>query len=135
MMRMFKENYEDALQRKSRERLRGSSLTEKDMRFFEAEAKIVVCETGISMYEFRQRFDNRYETAIGNDSLHEAIDQGIRQDWFQLGKPKNYVREGSPDRNIVLTQKGFERIFEKGFEEFMAMTHSLCVAEAIGGMR
>jgi hypothetical protein len=129
MMKMFKENYEDALQRKSRRGPRENPLTEQDKRAIEEEAKTVVCEIGISMYEFRKRFDDRYDTAIGNIALHEAITQGINQQWFQLGQPKGYVREGEPQRNIVLTQKGFERIFEKGFDEFMTLTHSYVLSK------
>lgn len=94
----------------------------------EAESKKVVREIGISMYEFRRRLATRYNRTIENEAIHQAIDLGIEQQLVQWGQPKRYDTEkGLVEHNIVLTERGFESIFQKGIELVMTLTHSVYI--------
>ena len=123
---MLRENYESAYQWQRKQHVVDGAFTEDDKRLLEKNASNIVRETGISMYEIRKRLANRYDRAIENNALHEAIDEGIRQDWLGCCQPKRYNQDsGLVDRNVVLTEKGFGVIFENGFQAVMTMTHSV----------
>jgi hypothetical protein len=125
MMKMLRENYDSELrQQRFRMSVRNRSLTPEEIKSCEMEAKKVVCEIGISMNQFRRR----YSKTIENEAIHQAINLGIERELVQWSQPKRYDAEkGSEGRFIILTEKGFEYIFQEGVELVMTMTHSLYI--------
>jgi hypothetical protein len=130
MMRMLKETYDGELYRQQRLRkaTRPGSLTKEEAESCIAEAKKVVCEIGISMYKFRQHLRTRYNRTIEQEAIHQTIELGISYNLLQWSQPRRYDDEkGLVGRNIVLTEQGFEAIFEKGTERVMTVTHSIYI--------
>jgi hypothetical protein len=127
MMKMLKENYDGELYQQQRLRkARSASLTEEEVQSCQAEAKKIVCEIGISMYEYSKRLRIRYNRTIEQEAIHHAIELGISFNLLQWSQPKRYDAEkGLVGRNIVLTENGFETLFDKVMELNMNMTHSL----------
>jgi hypothetical protein len=130
MMKMFRENYDNELYRQERILIgaRPRPLSSEEKQLCQAEAKKVVCEVGISMYQFGRRMETRYNRTIETDAIHQAVELGVEKQLVQWSRARRYDSEKGPmGRNIVLTEKGYETIFEKGIELVMTIAHSLYI--------
>jgi hypothetical protein len=130
MMKMLRENYDSELYRQQRLQTgtRSRSLTTEEMQLCRAEARKAVCEIGISMYQYTKHLKIRYRRTIETEAIHQAVELGISNKLLQWSQPRRYDAEkGFVGQNIVLTERGFEAIFEKGTELTMTLIHSIYI--------
>jgi len=119
MFKMFEEFYnsEWSNQQKTRIGIRNRVLTQDERRRCQEEAKKVVCEIGISMYQFRKWLDERFYLTIENQAIHEAIEEGIKLKWFVRSQPRRFdPMKGKERFNVVLTDEGFRLLTDTGFQ-------------------
>ena len=119
MFRMFGEFYnsEWSNQQKTRIGIRNRVLTEDERRRCQEEARKVVCEIGVSMYQFRKWLDERLYLTIEHQAIHEAIEEGIKHKWFVRSQPRRFdPMKGKERFNVVLTDEGFRLLTDTGFQ-------------------
>lgn len=136
MMRMLKENYDIELSRLQRaKRDAGNrSLGAEEKQECEEGARKVVCEIGISMYEFEKNLKNRYKRTIENEAIHQAVAKGMELGFLQWGTPRRYDREkGGTWQNILLTEKGLGTIKDTGFNAALTVIHLAYMPKSRGG--
>jgi hypothetical protein len=119
MFKRFAEFYnsEWSNQQKARIGIRNRVLTQDEIGSCQEEAKKVVCEIGISMYQFRRWLDERFYLTIENQAIHEAIEEGIKLKWFAWSQARRYdPMKGKERFNVVLTAEGFKLLSDIGFQ-------------------
>jgi hypothetical protein len=119
MFKMFGEFYnsEWSNQQKARIGTRNRVPTEDERRKCQEEAKKVVCEIGVSMYQFRKWLDERLHLTIEHQAIHEAIDEGIENKWFAQSQPRRFDPMRGMERfNVTLTDEGFRLLTDRGFQ-------------------
>lgn len=128
LIKMLKENYDNELSRLQRISMgpRPRPLTPEEKQECQVGAKKAVCETGISMYKFSKFLKSRYRKTIETEAVHHAVELGIRNGLLSWSNPRRYdMEKGAVGQNIVLTEKGFDAIFQKWTEIHLAMINSL----------
>jgi hypothetical protein len=126
MIRMLKENYDNELSRLQKKKMgvHNRSLGIEEKQECEEVAKKVVCEIGISMYQFKKTLLSRYKRTIENEAIHQAVDEGKELGFLRWGAPRRYdTGRGGEWQNIVLTEKAFEAIKDPGFNSALTMMH------------
>jgi len=126
MIKMLKENYDNELSRLQKKKMgsRNRSLTLEETQECLEGAKKVVCEIGISMYQFRKFLNSRYQRKIENEAVHQTVEKGIELGLLQWGAPRRYdTLKGGEWKNIILSEKGFEHVSNSGFNLALTMMH------------
>lgn len=95
---------------RTKSKLQMQNLSENDKKQCQRQAQKVVCETGVSMYQFRKLMNTRYGRTIDNDAVHETIKIGERTGWIAWGAPRRFDSQMDEERNIVLTRDGLKFI-------------------------
>ncbi|HSV49655.1 MAG TPA: hypothetical protein VLH35_05005 [Candidatus Acidoferrales bacterium] len=131
MIKLLKENYDNALSIQQR-MLMGPhprQLSNEEKQVSQIEAKKVVCEVGITMYQFNKYLKSRYKKTAENEAIHLAVKQGEELGLLKLGNPRRYdADKGLQGQNIVLTEEGFIKIFDQGFYFVINATHAMYAA-------
>jgi hypothetical protein len=127
MLKLFKENYDNALSFHQKKLMgsRNRPLTSEEEEACLKRAKEAVCEIGVSMYQFRKFLNTRYKKTVENEAIHQAVEKGIAQEWLQWGSPRRFDSDrGEELRNIILTEKGFEIIRTPGVQLAISFIHT-----------